>query len=558
MQKLKALKTVDQGLVYQHVLKAPGDLPALPDSGETMAIPVMKRREGVMVAIPVGFFPTQVLEEGNAAVHTDMLGPSTQISLPAVIEEEDGSETAAGYDVDVLLVDFSLGILDNLRLYDPVTEEEGIHSFCQGSPEIYPAPQQLLEAASRWIQTAAGDRVGFYTALEEELMRASPTASAPAPKRGAKKITTAALAEQVTAIAEALPAVLDQLRSLQANQEKLEGIVTSAGAQAKIPPYRQPFGLPSSKAPALAASRFLHSIGPPPKVRPTTSATFPGLLPGEGFPGEEPNVLPSEEGYQEQIETAGVPEASSGSVQQLLLQQSQALTALVAHISSQDGLQDLGAPGMATAISLKGSGKRERVLNNLATRKGNFMLKVAQNAHRRLKPSDPLPRSLEDFGGKPLFAKYLERHGGYSSSRDLGLVMWLLCQVADQMIQGDSHGAMEMMALVLASVEQAAQDGGKWEVAWLLSLQEDPPPEVFTSRPHSSNPRLRAFAPLCPADWAATSLSYVKELDIINTRRQEAIPGKKSKKDEDKDPAQPRRPPRTPKKPKGASKGEEA
>jgi hypothetical protein len=63
---------------------------------------------------------------------------------------------------------------------------------------------------------------------------------------------------------------------------------------------------------------------------------------------------------------------------------------------------------------------------------------------------------------------------------------------------------------------------------------------------------------LCPADWAATSLSYVKELDIINTRRQEAIPGKKSKKDEDKDPAQPRRPPRTPKKPKGASKGEEA
>lgn len=286
-------------------------------------------------------------------------------------------------------------------------------------------------------------------------MRASPTASAPAPKRGAKKITTAALAEQVTAIAEALPAVLDQLRSLQANQEKLEGIVTSAGAQAKIPPYRQPFGLPSSKAPALAASRFLHSIGPPPKVRPTTSATVPGLLPGEGFPGEEPNVLPSEEGYQEQIETAGVPEASSGSVQQLLLQQSQALTALVAHISSQDGLQDLGAPGMATAISLKGSGKRERVLNNLATRKGNFMLKVAQNAHRRLKPSDPLPRSLEDFGGKPLFAKYLERHGGYSSSRDLGLVIWLLCQVADQMIQGDSHGAMEMMALVLASVEQA-------------------------------------------------------------------------------------------------------
>ena len=172
------------------------------------------------------------------------------------------------------------------------------------------------------------------------------------------------------------------------------------------------------------------------------------------------------------------------------------------------------------------------------------MLKVSQNAFRRLKPTEAPPQSLEGFQGKPLFAKYLERQGGFTANRELGFVMWLMAQVADQMLQGDHYGAMELMALSMTAVEQAAQDGGKWEVAWLLTLQEDPPAGLFSSRPASSNPRLRAFAPLCPAEWATTALSFVKELEIINTRRQEAKPKT--------------RPPRTPKKPKGTSKGEEA
>ena len=185
------------------------------------------------------------------------------------------------------------------------------------------------------------------------------------------------------------------------------------------------------------------------------------------------------------------------------------------------------------------------------------MLRVAQNAFRRLKPADPVPAKLEDFGTKPIFAKYLERQGGFSGARDLGLIMWLLAQVADQMLQQDHQGSMELMALVLVTLEQAAMDGNKWEVAWLLSLQEDPPPGLFSPRPPSSNLRLRAFSPLCPPEWAATTLSFVKELDIISTRRSEIVPARKGKKEEEDKPA-PKRPPRNPKKPrKGEGKGEE-
>ena len=127
---------------------------------------------------------------------------------------------------------------------------------------------------------------------------------------------------------------------------------------------------------------------------------------------------------------------------------------------------------------MKGSARRERLLNELAQRKGNFMLRVAQNAFRRLKPVDPVPAKLDEFGAKPIFAKYLERQGGFSGARDLELIMWLLAQVADQMLQQDHQGAMELMALVLVTL-QAAMDGNEWEVAWLLSLQEDPPPGLW-------------------------------------------------------------------------------
>ena len=63
--------------------------------------------------------------------------------------------------------------------------------------------------------------------------------------------------------------------------------------------------------------------------------------------------------------------------------QQQALTALVAHLTNQDGLGDLGlGSSSSTSLSLKGSARREKLMTELAARRGNFFLKVAQNAHR--------------------------------------------------------------------------------------------------------------------------------------------------------------------------------
>ena len=130
--------------------------------------------------------------------------------------------------------------------------------------------------------------------------------------------------------------------------------------------------------------------------------------------------------------------------------------------------------------------------------------------------------------------------------------MWLLSQMADAFLNEDAAGAQELLALTMVTLEQVAQDSGKWEVGWILSLQEDPPPGVFQARPITTNPRLRAFAPLCPPEWATTALSYVKEVDLINSRRQEALPGKKNQpgKEQDDQAGPKKKPARYPKKPK--------
>ena len=70
------------------------------------------------------------------------------------------------------------------------------------------------------------------------------------------------------------------------------------------------------------------------------------------------------------------------------------------------------------------------------------------------------------------------------------------------------------------------------------------------ARPASTNPRLRAFSPLCPPEWAATALSFVKEVDIISTRRQEALPSKKTQKQGEEADNPKKKPQRYPKKPK--------
>ncbi|OLP96890.1 hypothetical protein AK812_SmicGene20848 [Symbiodinium microadriaticum] len=210
----------------------------------------------------------------------------------------------------------------------------------------------------------------------------------------------------------------------------------------------------------------------------------------------------------------------------------QRLSQLVTHlIQASEASGDFGAGPSSSGLSSRASAKREKLQSELAQRTGNFMLAVAQNGFKRMYPSEAVPHSLEEFGREPrrfTFAQYLERHGGYQHHKDLGLIMFMVSQVADTLISGSREGALDLLSLLMVCLEQASLDNGKFEVAYTLSLFAEPPNQVFTSRGHAQNSRLRAFAPLCPPTWATTALAFLKETDTILARRNEAAGGASS------------------------------
>ena len=150
---------------------------------------------------------------------------------------------------------------------------------------------------------------------------------------------------------------------------------------------------------------------------------------------------------------------------------------LVGHLVSQQdgGLADPSTPAVGGLLSSSDAGSFQKA-ESFSTLPGII---------------GRLVRSGVDV---PLF-----RNGG---QREAGYVMWCLAHIADCLIQQDIQGAQEFLALTLVAVDQSVIDHGRWDFAWILTLLEDPPAQLFHARPYSSNPRSRAFSPLSPVVWS--------------------------------------------------------
>ena len=194
----------------------------------------------------------------------------------------------------------------------------------------------------------------------------------------------------------------------------------------------------------------------------------------------------------------------------------------------------------------------------LAAGTSQYFMQMMQQMHRRMYPSKQVPKTEEDLKGSGLsMLQYLERFGGFKNQRDSGLSLWLLGYVVDAMIQGNIQRAQEHLALAIVAMEQASLDGD-WNLAYLVSLAEDPPTQVFQERTVTLHNQGRPFSPLVPSPWAAVSLSYLKELEVLSAKKAET--SKPTKKDgaggaapSNPDAPSPKRRPRYPKKPKASA-----
>ena len=98
--------------------------------------------------------------------------------------------------------------------------------------------------------------------------------------------------------------------------------------------------------------------------------------------------------------------------------------------------------------------------------------------------------------------------------------MWGLATVWDQLRAGEVAAAHGSLSLLLVAAEQCAMDDGRWPLAWLLSLQPEPPWATMSRRKEVLP--LRPFGRLADARWIAAATGYIRDMDRLNTVRRSA------------------------------------
>ena len=154
----------------------------------------------VLLALPAGVFPAELLEDANREDADGIFGPSIEVDVPAVAMDN-GAVSLTGDSMKVLMIDCSTDVLPLLQLPEFMTEVD--YGFDQDHP--YAAPDALISKAT----ASAQSRMAFYSAesTQEEEVNTPPavrkrrpgkdTPTAAAKEKGApkpKRHTTASLA----------------------------------------------------------------------------------------------------------------------------------------------------------------------------------------------------------------------------------------------------------------------------------------------------------------------------------------------------------------------------
>jgi hypothetical protein len=113
----------------------------------------------------------------------------------------------------------------------------------------------------------------------------------------------------------------------------------------------------------------------------------------------------------------------------------------------------------------------------------------------------------------------------------------ILGHAVDSAASGDFRHTKEILALLMVVVEQAVIDRGDWTLAFMLTLLEEPPLQMFQERSMNLVHHSRPLGPLDLPQWTAVCLSYLKDLEVLATKKSET-----AKKNTNRPKHQPRHP----------------
>ena len=246
----------------------------------TLAFVVMRRQQGLLLALPELALGSETLEAGKNSGPDDVLGPSTKVEVQAasLSEVSGGSDYAAleGRTMTVLLVDFSLEIVPFLS---PISMEDDLSEltpFDVPEDHLFPLPEELVEKALAWAAGARdseAERISYYSAEDVPVIppaavpkrqsrRKGPGPGSTGPERasGAKrKPTVAQLAESIQSIADAMPAITNKLQELSDRTQAIEQGSPMRPAGGRPSALKRPLGLSATpgSAQSLTASQLV-------------------------------------------------------------------------------------------------------------------------------------------------------------------------------------------------------------------------------------------------------------------------------------------------------------
>ena len=203
--------------------------------------------------------------------------------------------------------------------------------------------------------------------------------------------------------------------------------------------------------------------------------------------------------------------APEGDLARAVLAQSQALTALLWQMaqSSEDPMMDLGA---TASSATRGALGRAKLQAELASHSGSFFMSVLRALARRMQPATSTTGSAEDLLRRGVSGTmYMERFGGFGRHRDLGLILFP-SDGGDGLDAGREPRGGEGRPGPIGRLHRpgCVMDGRRFDLAALLTLQEDPLSSIYINHQQSSLSRARAFSPLGGPEMGDGGFSFCK------------------------------------------------
>jgi hypothetical protein len=325
---------------------------------------------------------------------------------------------------------------------------------------------------------------------------------------------------------------------------ELTGLVKSTGQQAAGSSSRAPLGgapnLFQHEAAQAGISqdslrKLIAAAGKAPVGASTNGAPGSGARAAPKTPGASPKrhargtavVLPvgedGEEDEEEEDEEVFPPTPPATLTEALLAQNAQLLTALTQRKES-DPLTSLLASGGGgdEAGDVRVSGVRgcaaRHVWKQMTTNSGpmiraSIRTRLAENME--VEESQLQPAALRGF---------FERRVPFGGQKGLTYFAYLIARMWELLETKQTEQLANLIALSAVFIEQAAIDGGRFQVAWMLTGLQ-PPAFQLTQR---NTQRLgdEPFASLADPRWMAANLSYLKDLDYFEARQKAAVGGR--------------------------------